>query len=182
MVKLQLGRQCSRQQIEQCARAGKLPDSTLKTSPVRMDPKLVVAEYQAKIALKHGTAPTVPYAAVPQAADTARPMGVPPPHAAAPAMRDGEPGDDWSLAEATRLDKLETARLRRIKRLREEEAVIDRALARRTWGAALGMFQSQLKKVGANLKRQRPHLGVEDILAVEDLIADALEELASVDV
>jgi hypothetical protein len=172
LIRQSTDRPCSRQNLEKLCRQGKLPKSTVSTSPVRVRGDLLVAEYQANIDLrqsgvdrpgvKGGSRPVVPDDPL-----------TPPAQEFVPS--EGESPDyntERAWTEYEKKLKLRTEREQLEKKLvyREDVEQVQKAVAL--------TLVNQIETLPQQIKNQVPHLTVEEQALIQKLVNQLLMNVA----
>lgn len=172
MIESATSRSCSRQNLERLARRGRLPKSTTKNDRgvFRFHEELLVAEYLANI--DH------------------RQVGSTQPHRARPELPHHQPksreiSENWSndseipaytLSRARA--EYEKANLLELDRKRREGELLLRSDVEKAWSDAIGASKTKLLALPTMAKQRIPHLDLEEIEILTELIREALEGLA----
>ena len=182
LIEATTGRQCSRQNLEKLCHRGRLARSVVSVSPLRLDGDLLVAEYLANVdpmqvgAVNHGPAKARGGPATPRP----RPAPVAAPAPAAVATRLVGDGDgelpDYNVSRAR--TEYEKANLLELDRKTKEGLLLPREQVERVWANAITIARTKLLGVPTRVRQRFPHLTLEEVATMEELIREALEELA----
>lgn len=92
-----------------------------------------------------------------------------------PIMADGMP----SYADAQRAWKHEQFLKTRLSRLEEQKQLMKVEEVHATWSKGVQIVKTRLLSVANTAKQRLPHLRPEDVVTIDELIRDALEEIAA---
>ena len=164
LIERQTGRRCSRQNLDKLCLRGALRGSAciLREKPLQVDGDTLVAEYLSKVATHQAEAQQ-------------------------PAMKREAPTPTVRVVESDVPDyNEERARHEREKRMLAELArqEKERELLRRddviqAWAAAVAMTRTKLLGVPSVVRARIPHLEIDEVEVITQLIREALEELAA---
>jgi hypothetical protein len=170
LIEAQTGRRCSRQNLEKLCDRGALQGSPCITQakPLRVDGELLVSEYLARVAPHQAEAqqPT---------AKRERPA-IPPPAPSAPRRETEEP-PDYNISRAR--SEYEKANLLELERKTKEALLIPRDQVEKVWADAVAIARTKLLAIPTRTRQRIPHLNLEEVSIVEDLIRETLEDLSS---
>lgn len=167
LIREQTGRPCSRQNLEKHVRAGRLPGSTVSVKPIRLDSEKVVAEFVAMVS---------PH----QSESWPRPTSggaVPSHHSPKPPPREpGEAPPDFNTSRARH--EFEKANLAELERKQKEGMLLPTDQVEKVWAEAVTIAKTKLLAVPTRARQRIPHLTLEEVAIVEELVREALEELS----
>lgn len=81
--------------------------------------------------------------------------------------------------EATRRLKIEQAKHAQLKRLKEEGESMSREDVRKTWNRGVITVKTRLLALANTAKQRMPHLNPEDVVTIDELVREALVEIAN---
>jgi len=161
LITEQTGRPCSAQNLGKHVRRGRLPRSTISDHPIRLDERTLVAEYLAVVD---------PRQALVANPGPAKERPAPPPH------RSSEDLPDYNVSRAR--TEFEKANLLELDRKTKEGLLLPREQVERVWANAITIARTKLLGVPTRVRQRVPHLTLEEVATMEELIREALEELA----
>jgi hypothetical protein len=169
LIREQTGRPCTRQNLEKHVRANRLPKSTLSLQPIRLDSEMVVDEFVAAVgAYQVESWPRPERAAAPTAH---RPM--PPP---APPRAPVEEPPEFNVSRARH--EFEKANLAELERKQKAGLLLATDQVDRAWAGAVTIARTKMLAVPTRARQRIPHLTLEEVAVLEELIREALEELS----
>lgn len=175
LIQAQTGRRCTRQNLEKLCDRGALAGSpcVLQQKPLRVDGDLLLAEYLAKVA------PHQAEAQQPRAKSERPPL---PPSGTPAQLPDFRPEDlpDYTVSRAR--SEFEKANLLELQRKTQEGLLLRREDVEQATGKAVNMARTKVLGVPSRAKQQIPHLTPEEVELLRDLLREALEELAVMEV
>lgn len=173
LIESQTSRSCSRQNLERLATKGRLPKSTTKNSRgvYRFREETLIAEYLANVdhSQKHSIQP-----------HRSRPE---PPKRTSETLENSEnwPNDseipDYTVSRARA--EYEKANLLELDRKRKEGELLTRSEVEKAWTDAISASKTKLLALPTMAKQRIPHLDLEEIEILTELIREALEALAN---
>lgn len=165
LIRERTGRRCSRQALEELCRKGRLPRSCVSTSPIRIDPVMLLAEYQATVSEAVPASSTPPASVVDQA----------PSSVTRRVVKDGNLPD---YNDSRARSEYERANLLELERKQKEGLLLPAEQVEKVWANSVTIARTKLLGVPTRLRQRIPHLTLEEIAIAEELIREALEELA----
>lgn len=173
LIEASTGRRCTRQNLEKLCERGALAGSpcVLQQKPLRVDGDLLLAEYLARVA------PHQAEAQQPRAKRQA------PERSTTPAqLPETRPEDlpDYTISRAR--SEFEKANLLELQRKTQEGLLLRREDVEQATGKAVNMARTKVLVVASRIKQQIPHLTPEEVELLRDLLREALEELAVMEV
>jgi hypothetical protein len=162
LIREKTGRACSRQNLETHCRNGRLPQSTLSISPIRVDPDLVVDEFVAMVSPEQGGHQPRP-----------APIENRLQH---PAPRRTEEPPDYNISRAR--SEFEKANLLELDRKAKEGLLIPRDQVEKAAANVAAIVRTKLLAVPTRARQRIPHLTLEEVAILDELQREALEELA----
>jgi hypothetical protein len=174
------GRQCSRQNLENLCKKGRLPRSVVSLKPIRVRAETVVAEYlsvvdprqqetaERKAAVRAGVEPLPVAARVP--------IMMPPALDDGPPLLDRQPLPDYNESRARH--EFEKANLAELDRKTKEGLLLPRDQVEKAWAAAVTIARTKLLATPTRVRQRIPHLSLEEVDIIDWLLREALEELA----
>lgn len=174
LIEASTGRPCTRQNLEKLCERGALAGSpcVLQAKPLRVDADLVVAEYLARVAPHQAEAQ--------QPAQKRRPpRSVPTTPAQLPADRP-EDLPEYTISRAR--SEYEKANLLELERKTKEGQLLRREDVELATGRAVNMARTKVLGVPSRAKQQIPHLSADEVELIRDLLREALDELAVMEV
>lgn len=180
LIEADTSRSCSRQNLETIARRGRLPKSctTNERGHLRFDPQFLVAEYltnvdQRQVGNKH-VAPERPVT----------PPGPPEspefqPNAPIRPPINAEYSEIPDYVESRARAEYEKANLLELERKKKEGELLLRVDVQKAWSDAIGASKTKLLALPTMAKQRIPHLDLEEIEILTELVREALEALAS---
>ena len=168
LIREKTGRPCTRQNLEAHCKAGRLPESCLSLKPIRIDSEKVVDEFVAMVspAQIHARQPRAQLAPIEN-----RPQHPP------PRPRQVEELPDYNISRAR--SEYEKANLLELDRKQKEALLLPAEQVEKVWANAITIARTKLLAVPTRARQQIPHLTLEEVAIVEELIRESLEELAS---
>lgn len=174
LIQSATGRRCTRQNLDKLCERGALAGSpcVLQQKPLRVDGDLLVSEYLSKVAPHQAEAqqPTQKREA-PRAATTTP--------AQLPADRPEEL-PEYTISRAR--SEYEKANLLELQRKTQEGQLLRREDVETATGKAVNMARTKVLGVPSRAKQQIPHLTPDEVELIRDLLREALEELAAMEV
>lgn len=171
LIENQTSRSCSRQNLERLADRGRLPKSASKNEKgvYRFDDEVLVSEYLANVGQEQKNS-IQPHRARPDPPEL-RP-------------KTAENGEDWqndgqipdytvSRARA----EYEKANLLELDRKRKEGELLLRSDVQKAWSDAINASKTKLLALPTMAKQRIPHLDLEEIEILTELVREALEGL-----
>jgi hypothetical protein len=160
----QTGRRCSRQNLEKVCRTGAMQGSPaiLHAGPFRFDADMIVSEYMARTDVRQ-TACHQP------ATPRRQPSCLPDPDA------DGIPNYNEERARRER----EVRIMAQMDRRQREGELLERSEVERAWAQSVTIAKTALMGVPSRAKERIPHLDLNEIEVLTELIRGALEEVAN---
>lgn len=168
LIRTETGRSCTRQNLEKLCKQGRLPRSTVSTSPVRVLGDLLVGEYLSSIDQRQ-TARDRPGIAA------AAPIENRPQHPAPPPRR-GEEIPDYNDSRAR--SEFEKANLLELDRKQKEGLLLPRDQVERAAANVATIVRTKLLAVPTRARQRIPHLTLDEVAILDELQREALEELA----
>lgn len=181
LIEATTGRQCSRQNLEKLCQRGRLPRAVVSAKPLRLDDALLVKEYLANVdpmqvgSVNHGPAKSRGGPATPRPRPA--PAVAPPAPMVTRLVGEGD-GDlpDYNVSRAR--TEFEKANLLELDRKTKEGMLLPREQVERVWSNAITIARTKLLGVPTRVRQRVPHLTLEEVATMEELIREALEELA----
>jgi hypothetical protein len=171
LIEAQTSRRCTRQNLEKLCERGALTGSpcVLQAKPLRVDAELLVAEYLAKVAPHQAEAtqprtkrePVLGAAPMPVQLPETRPEDLP----------------EYTISRAR--SEFEKANLLELERKTKERQLLRREDVEQAWSQAVNLTRTKLLGVPSTVKQRIPHLELEEVELITDLIREALGELAA---
>lgn len=202
LIEAQTGRRCSRQNLEKlCERGGLLGSAcVLQAKPLRLDADLLVAEYLASVApfqvqAKQPKTKRLPVERIePIQPAPAKPVepparvlpAEPKPAVVAPKAPIQLPVErssdlpEYTISRAR--SEYEKANLLELDRKAKERQLLYREDVEQATGRAVNMTRTKIMGVPSRAKQQIPHLSADEVELIRDLLREALEELAAMEV
>lgn len=177
LIREQTGRACSRQNLEKLVKQGKLPQSTVSVSPVRVRADLLVAEYLERINESQciRAEPAVRQKQLDHARQRSSVMDRAPSAVPADLLEDGElPA--YTISQQRKA--YEQANLLELERREKEGQLVERAAVEATLSALAVEVRTKLRAVPSRARQRIPHLTPEEVVILTDLVDEALEALA----
>ena len=162
LIRTETGRSCTRQNLEKLCKQGRLPRSTVSTSPVRVLGELLVSEYLSSIDQRQTVRD--------------RPGIAEPPLPAAPPRRSEEP-PDYNISRARH--EFEKANLAELDRKAKEVLLLPTDQVEKVWANAVTIARTKLLAIPTRARQRIPHLSLEEVAIVEELIRETLEDLSN---
>ena len=174
LIEAETGRRCTRQNLEKLCEKGGLRDSqcVIQKKPWRIDADLVVSEYLAHVA--HGQSEArQPRQKREQSLDPSqRPRpGIP------RTDDDGDTVPNYNEERARR--EREVRIMAQMDRRQREGELLERAEVERAWSQSVTIAKTALLGVPSRAKERIPHLTLDEIETLTELIRSALEEVAN---
>jgi len=171
LIREQTGRSCTRQNLEKLCKQGKLPKSCVSLSPIRVNAETLVAEYSSTIEQRQTNRfPPKPRKPVVSVLDRA-PESVPP-----AAQERGEVIPEYNESRAK--TEYERANLLELERRQKEGLLVERKTVESTWSVLVTNAKTKLLAVPSRAKQRIPHLTLEEVEILNDLVRESLEDLA----
>ena len=158
LIRCQTGRNCSRQNLEKLCKTGRLPKSCVSLSPIRLLRSTLVAEYLEMVD--------------PCQSNAIQPRALRPPDQ--PRSSDQPPDYNESRAR----HEFEKANLAELDRKQKEALLLPRDQVEKVWANAVTIARTKLLAVPTRTRQRIPHLTLEEVAIVEELIRESLQELA----
>jgi len=159
LIRTETGRSCTRQNLEKLCKQGRLPRSTVSTAPVRVDGGLLVEEYLNSID-KRQSVRDCPGA----------------PDSPSPPLRPTEDLPDYNTSRAR--SEFEKANLLELERKTKEALLIPAEQVQKTWANAVTIARTKLLAIPTRTRQRIPHLSLEEVAIIEELIRESLVELS----
>ena len=176
LIEAETLRSCSRQNLENIARRGRLPKSctTNERGHLRFDPHLLVEEYVANIDQRQVGAS--------QPGKT-RPI-TPPSEPESPKIQEFRPirpeyQEIPDYNESRARAEYEKANILEMDRKKKEGELLDRAEVLKAWSDAVNASKTKLLALPTMAKQRIPHLDLEEIEILTELVREALEALSN---
>jgi len=163
LIARETGRSCSRPNVESLVRRGRLPASTISDRPVRLDSEKLMAEYLASVDPRHRPGFRKKAAAPP---------------ASTGAITSSSPETMPDYNESRARSEFEKANLLELERKTKEGLLLKREDVDRAWGEAVTIAKTKLLAVPTRARQRIPHLTLEEIEDLTQLIREALQEVA----
>jgi len=174
LIESETGRTCTRQNLEKLCERGGLRDSQciLERKPLRIDADLVVGEYLSLVALGQSEARQPSQKREPPTTSS----------------RQARPGDPLANGDRETLQNYNGERARREREVRimaqmdrrqREGELLERAEVERAWSQSVTIAKTALLGVPSRAKERIPHLTLDEIETLTELIRSALEEVAN---
>lgn len=168
LIREQTGRSCSRQNLETLCRKVKLPKSCLSLSPIRLNAETLVAEYLEGVDQRQVNKP---HPGISQSVLDQTPESVP--------RRDERSDEELPpYTESQKRKAYEQANLLELDRKQKEALLLPADQVEKVWANSVTIARTKLLGVPTRLRQRIPHLAIEEIAIAEELIREALEELA----
>jgi len=173
LIENQLSRSCSRQNLERLADRGRLPKSSSKNEKgvYRFDEELLVAEYLANVGNEQRGS-LQPHRSRPELPEN-RPET---PQNQENWANDGEI-PDYTVSRARA--EYEKANLLELDRKKKEGELLTRVEVEKAWSDAINASKTKLLALPTMAKQRIPHLDLEEIEILTELVREALEALAN---
>jgi len=172
LIETATSRSCSRQNLERLADRGRLPKSTTKNEKgvYRFHDDLLVAEYLSTVDQRQVGA-SQPHRERPLA-----PLGRP----ETPENRQIRPKDSEipEYTESRARAEYEKANLLELERKKKEGELLLRTDVQKAWSDAINASKTKLLALPTMAKQRIPHLDLEEIEILTELVREALEGLA----
>ena len=166
LIECQTGRRCSRQNLDKLCLRGALRGSAciLREKPLQVDGDTLVAEYLSKVATHQAEAhqPAMTREA-PTSTRTVRVVE----------------GDVPDYNEERARHEREKRMLAELARQEKERELLRRDDVIQAWAAAVAMTRTKLLGVPSVVRARIPHLEIDEVEVITQLIREALEELAA---
>jgi hypothetical protein len=166
LIAKETGRSCTRQNVEQLVKKGRLKESTLAVSPIRVDGEKLLAEYLAVVDARQSQVK----GPRPKRTQAQRPP------ASALASTSAETLPDYNESRAR--SEFEKANLLELDRKTKEGLLLRREDVDRAWGEAVAIAKTKLLAVPTRARQRIPHLTLDEIEELTQLIREALQEVA----
>jgi hypothetical protein len=164
LVVEQTRRSCTRQNIESLVRRGRLPQSTISSAPVRLSSATLVDEYLARIDRRQeGSVNPGPGAAKEAPTHHRRILST---------------GDLPDYNESRARSEFEKANLLELERKTKEGELLRRDEVERSWAEAVTIAKTKLLAVPTRARQRIPHLTLDEIEVLTQLVRESLEEIA----
>jgi hypothetical protein len=176
LIRARTGRACSRQNLEKLCKQGKLPRSTACSTPVRVRADVLVEEYLSCIGMGQTIRdrPGIAQAVLDQEPQAKRvKVEVLPPESEQPA--DQLP----DYTESKKKTEYEKGLILELERKQKEGTLLDREEVERSWANVVGKAKSRILQVASAAKQRIPHLDPEEVEILQDMLREALFELAA---
>ena len=169
LIKQQTGRSCTRQNLEKLCRQGKLPQSCVSTSPVRLVAETLVAEYLERIDSRQAgrERPGISQSILDKAPESV-------PRASEHLDEDLPP-----YTESQKRKAYEQANLLELERKQKEGLLLPADQVQKVWANSVAIAKTKLLAVPSRLRQRIPHLSLEEIAIADELIRESLEEIAN---
>lgn len=158
----QTGRRCSRQNLEKVCRTGAMQGSPaiLQSGPFRFDADTIVSEYMARTDVRQTAShrPAPPW----------RPLDL---------ESDSDTVPNYNEERARR--EREVRIMAQMDRRQREGELLERAEVERAWSQSVTIAKTALLGVPSRAKERIPHLTLDEIETLTELIRSALEEVAN---
>ena len=162
LIRSKTGRSCTRQNLEKLCKQGRLPRSTVSTAPVRVRGDLLVEEYLGSIDPRQSVRDR------PGIAETPGPM-LPPP-------ADGTLPD---YTESKKKTEYEKGLLLELQRKTQEALLLPADQVEKAWANAVAISRTKLLALPTRVRQRVPHLSLEEVALIEELVRETLEDLSS---
>ena len=163
LIRTETGRSCTRQNLEKLVKQGRLPRSTVSTAPVRVLADVLVSEYLSSIDQRQ----TV----------RERPGIAEAPRQAPPPRRETEEPPDYNISRAR--SEFEKANLLELDRKAKEVLLLPTDQVEKVWANAVTIARTKLLAIPTRARQRIPHLSLEEVAILEELIRETLEDLSS---
>ena len=167
LIERQTGRRCSRQNLDKLCLRGALRGSAciLREKPLQVDGDTLVAEYLSKVATHQAEAhqPAMTREA-PTSTRTVRAV-------------DSDDVPDYNEKRARH--EREKRMLAELARQEKERELLRRDDVTAAWAAAVAMTRTKLLGVPSVVRARIPHLEIDEVEVITQLIREALEELSA---
>jgi hypothetical protein len=171
MIQQQTGRSCTRQNLEKLCRQGKLPRSCKSLQPIRVDGETLVQEYLSSVDQRQMGRPKP---GVARSVAEAAPQSMP--------VLNVTPDDELPpYVESQARKAFEQANLLELERKQKEGLLLPAEQVEKVWANSVTIAKTKLLAVPSRLRQRIPHLTLEEVAIAEELIREALEELAAND-
>lgn len=162
LIQQATGRSCSWQNFQQHVKKGRITDSVIKDEAgrTRFDPEKVVQEYVSKVSSNQ--------------AGAARSMRSLEPTAYRPPSGDDLPDYNESRARA----EFERANILEMDRRQREGELLLKSDVEKAWSDAISASKVKLLAIPTMVKQRIPHLDLEEVNIITDLVREALEDLS----
>lgn len=172
LIENQLSRSCSRQNLERLANRGRLPKSASKNERgvYRFDDEVLISEYLANVGQEQ-KASVQPHRARPELPGTGPEL----PQNQENWANDGEI-PDYTVSRARA--EYEKANLLELDRRKKEGELLTRVEVEKAWSDAINASKTKLLALPTMAKQRIPHLDLEEIEVLTELVREALEALA----
>lgn len=173
LISKETGRSCTRQNLEQLVRKGRLPKSTISDKPIRVDGEQLVAEYLAAVDARQANA--TGQGPKPKS-KTPRPPQQPKPQPLLPASLSPDAYPDYNESRAR--SEFEKANLLELERKTKEGLLLKREDVERAWGEIITIAKTKLLAVPTRVRQRIPHLTLDEIEIINELQREALQEIS----
>lgn len=164
------GRRCTRQNLEQLVRNGRLPQSTVSDRPIRVSAEQLVAEYLATVDARQSNATTSP--PKPRAPRQPR-MQQQQPLLGASTSPDQMPEYNDSRARS----EFEKANLLELERKTKEGLLLRREDVERSQAEVTTIVKTKFLGVPTRARQRIPHLTLDEIEILTQLVRETLQEI-----
>jgi DNA-binding HxlR family transcriptional regulator len=177
LIRNRTGRSCSRQNLEKLCKQGKLPRSTVSDAPVRVRASLLVEEYLSCVDPRQSVRerPGIAQAVLDREPAPARAHVVE--VLAAEDAPQLEQLPDYT--ESKKKTEYEKGLILELERKQKEGTLLDREEVERAWANVAGKVKSRVLQVASAAKQRIPHLDPEEVEILQDMLREALFELAA---
>jgi hypothetical protein len=176
LIRTKTGRSCTRQNLENLCKKGRLPHSTVSAAPVRVIAELLVAEYMSSVDPRQSVRERPGIA---QAVLDAEPPRPAPPRPATPPPVPVPPDELPDYTESKKKTEYEKGLILELERKQKEGTLLDREEVERSWANAIGRVKSRILATASAAKQRIPHLDPEEVEILKDMLREALFELAA---
>jgi hypothetical protein len=176
LIRARTGRACSRQNLEKLCKQGKLPRSTASSTPVRVRADVLVEEYLSCIGMGQTIRdrPGIAQAVLDQEPQAKRvKVEVLPPES----EQTADQLPDYT--ESKKKTEYEKGLILELERKQKEGTLLDREEVERSWANVVGKAKSRILQVASAAKQRIPHLDPEEVEILQDMLREALFELAA---
>jgi hypothetical protein len=176
LIRARTGRACSRQNLEKLCKQGKLPGSTASAAPVRVRADVLVDEYLSCIGMGQTIRdrPGIAQVVLDQEPQAKRvKVEVLPPDA----EQTADQLPDYT--ESKKKTEYEKGLILELERKQKEGTLLDREEVERSWANVVGKAKSRILQVASAAKQRIPHLDPEEVEILQDMLREALFELAA---
>jgi hypothetical protein len=176
LIRARTGRACSRQNLEKLCKQGKLPRSTASAAPVRVRADVLVDEYLSCIGMGQTIRdrPGIAQVVLDQEPQAKRvKVEVLPPES----EQTADQLPDYT--ESKKKTEYEKGLILELERKQKEGTLLDREEVERSWANVVGKAKSRILQVASAAKQRIPHLDPEEVEILQDMLREALFELAA---